>query len=92
MANQINIFNPDELEQVVRSVVTELLEKVEHTSQPEKLLISRQEAAEELGISLVTLHDWVKKGFLPKPTKIGNRSYYLYEDFKAVLTNLSKKS
>ena len=46
----------------------------------QKQLLSRQEVAEMLGISLVTLHNHNKKGILKPSHKIGRKPLYLLED------------
>lgn len=42
--------------------------------------LSRQEVAEMLGISLVTLHNHNKKGILKPSHKIGRKPLYLLDD------------
>nr|WP_298996232.1 helix-turn-helix domain-containing protein [uncultured Allomuricauda sp.] len=42
--------------------------------------LNRQEVAEMLGISLVTLHNHNKKGILKPTHKIGRKPLYLLED------------
>ncbi len=92
MSKSINVINPDELEEKIRLVVSELLQSFKTNSpKQDKVLITRQEAAEELQISLVTLHDWVNKGHLPQPAKIGNRSYFHQEEFNEFLNNLKSR-
>jgi predicted DNA-binding transcriptional regulator AlpA len=92
MNKAINIINPDELEEKIRLVVSELLQSFKTNSpKQDKVLITRKEVAEELQISLVTLHDWVNKGYLPQPSKIGNRSYFHYEEFNEFLNNLKSR-
>ena len=46
--------------------------------------LDRKQVATFLGISLVTVHDWSKKGVLV-PFKIGNRIRYKREDIIATL-------
>ncbi|GBF22540.1 helix-turn-helix transcriptional regulator [Arenibacter algicola] len=45
-----------------------------------KQFLSRQQVAEMLGISLVTLHNHNKKGILKPTHKIGRKPLYLLED------------
>lgn len=45
-----------------------------------KIFLSRQEVAEMLGISLVTLHNHNKKGILKPTHKIGRKPLYLLDD------------
>ncbi len=92
MSRSIKIFNPDELKEVVRQEVSDLLKKMDSEKKQSQILLTRKEAAKELNISLVTLHDWVNKGFLPEPVKIGNRSYFNAESFRSFLSNLKNNS
>ena len=50
--------------------------------------LTRKEVSELLGVSLVTLHKWDKKGIL-KPSRIGRRVRYLKSD---VLNSLNKEN
>jgi hypothetical protein len=74
-----NIFFPqeDDFKRWIREAVREELEKPGPTSTkvaPEEPLLSRQQIAAELGISLVTLTDWMKKG-LPY-LRLNGRVYF----------------
>lgn len=50
--------------------------------------LTRKEVSELLGVSLVTLHKWDKKGIL-KPSRIGRRVRYLKSD---ILNSLNKEN
>lgn len=62
----MEILNYDALSRCIRAAVrAELLEHFKtygNTQQEPERLLSKQELAGELGISLVTLTDWMKKG------------------------------
>ena len=62
----------------------------EHTqkaieSHRERPTLSRQQAAEALGVSLATLWHWAKDGYLV-PVKIGNKVMYKPTDIDRILT------
>jgi len=59
------------------------LEQRLNSKEPPEFL-DRKQVATFLGISLVTVHDWSKKGVLV-PFKIGNRIRYKREDIIATL-------
>ena len=61
----MQIINYESLSQCIREAVrAELQEHFKTTNNPaaEERLLSKQELAAELGVSLVTLTDWMKKG------------------------------
>lgn len=57
-----------------------------------KKFLSRQEVAEMLGISLVTLHNHKKKGILKPSHKIGRKPLYLLEDVLSQIELSNPKS
>ena len=74
-----NIFLPQEedFKRWIRESIREELQKpggLAPQAQPEEPLLSRQQIAAELGISLVTLTDWMKKG-LPY-LRLNGRVYF----------------
>ncbi len=56
----------------------------------EEVLMTRQETADLLGISLPTLNAWRQKGIL-RPRRMGRKVYYLKRNVLATLKNQSKK-
>ena len=64
--NAMQIINTDVLSRCIKDAVREELQ--EHFNKggsqppPDERLLSKQELAAELGVSLVTLTDWMKKG------------------------------
>lgn len=82
------IFIPteDDFKRWIKEAVKECLQEIQINllSAPgEEKLLSRKEIAKRLGISLVTLTDWVKRG-LPAH-KNGARVYFLYSEVIAYL-------
>ena len=74
-----NISLPEEedFKRWIRDVIREELQQTALPSgkvMPEEALLSRQQIAAELGISLVTLTDWMKKG-LPY-LRLNGRVYF----------------
>jgi hypothetical protein len=57
--------------------------------EPEEFL-TRNETSEILKISLVTLHDWVKKGIL-KPYKMGNKTYFSRKEITQTMFNSNNR-
>ena len=51
---------------------------------------SRKDVAEMLGVSLVTVSEWTKKGLL-KSYKIGNRVYYKRNEVENSLTEIKHR-
>jgi hypothetical protein len=61
----ISFPQEDDFKRWIREVIREELPQSPHPAgkpTPEEALLSRQQIASELGISLVTLTDWMKKG------------------------------
>jgi|TARA_B110000908_G_C10127077_1_gene390393 predicted DNA-binding transcriptional regulator AlpA len=53
-------------------------------------LISSADLQRLLGISRTTIHNWVKKGILPLPIKLGKLNYFLTEDVKDLISQKRK--
>lgn len=79
--NQINFIqtSPTELADLIneglKNHVENLINQLSEQDKTEKEFLTRKEAADFFGVSLVTLHDWNKKGLIV-PLKMGNRTYY----------------
>lgn len=68
MSTLLYTHSKDDLERIVRKVINEI-RKTELTSEtvtPEEDRLSQKEAAAFLGVSVVTLISWVKKGLVPR--------------------------
>ena len=59
----------------VKGEIEKLLQAQQASNKLEKELLTRKETADLFGISLVCLHDWIKKGIV-SPYKMGNRTYF----------------
>ncbi len=58
-------------------------------NQSESPLLTREEAAKILDISLPTLNQWEKDGSIPKPKRVGKRVYFLRKTFMEFLEDSS---
>jgi len=56
----------------------------------QKEFLTRKETAQFFSISLVTLHDWIKKGII-KHYKCGNRTYFNRAELVQQLFNSNKQ-
>ena len=75
-------ISKDDLENLIREAVKkEIFEALPLSNQPEEnhVIITRQEAAEFLGVSLNTLNDWTKRGIL-QAYRVGTRIRYKKSD------------
>ncbi len=91
MANQIitTSYEPDEFQKLIADCVSRTV-KIEVASilsipKSAKEILTRQETAELLDISLPTLHDYTKKGFIIA-FKLGNKVRYKISDINDSLT------
>ena len=83
---------PERLTEIIlQGVKKEINDLKEHyqAKEPEDWL-TRKETATLLKISLVCLHDWIKKGIL-KPYKMGNRTYFSKKEISEQFYNSNKK-
>lgn len=93
--NKIELYSltPEELGDLIRSSVRseiqEVLKESNQNVKPNKEFLSRKETAAFFNVSLVCLHDWVKKGILT-PFKMGNRTYFRYSDIIQTLLNSNR--
>jgi hypothetical protein len=89
-----NIFLPQEedFKRWLREVIREELQKPSSPTakaMPDETLLSRQQIAAELGISLVTLTDWMKKG-LPY-LRLNGRVYFKWTEVIASMKHNTLK-
>ena len=80
----VNLINEE-----LRSHIENLSNQLSKHPQ-EKEILSRKDCAELLGVSLVTLHDWNKKGIIT-PYKLGNRTFYRRSEILETLSNSNTK-
>lgn len=89
----MSIINQEALSQCIRDAVrAELQEHFKTGNGPpsaNERLLSKQELAAELGVSLVTLTDWMKKG-LPF-LRLHKRVYFKKSEVLAVMQQTTKK-
>ena len=71
------------LRSTIADVVSEVLQADREKRQPE-MRLSREEAAERLGISVVTLWSWCKTGKI-RPIMVGKRQFFLKDEIEAIL-------
>ena len=85
-------ITPDELkESIINDVRTELqLIKESLKPTPAPIYLTRKETAKILKVSLVTLHDWNKKGIL-KPYRLGNLIRYKSNELEQALISINNK-
>jgi excisionase family DNA binding protein len=84
MSQNLALLDKDDLRQVLKEVIDEVrsIAFQTHTGQSSiELLMTREEAAKALDVSLVTLNQWVKDGRVPQPKKIGKRVYFVRSGF-----------
>jgi excisionase family DNA binding protein len=76
-----------ELREIIKQQVEEVI-KTTSTPQPvNNELLTRKQVADLLGISLVTLHDWTKRGIVPA-LRIGTRIRFKQVDVMAALQEI----
>jgi hypothetical protein len=92
---QLIQITPDELKnlisEAVKQTMYEICQSKPIASKPEDNdYITRIEASTFLKVSLVTIHDWSKKGLL-KHYKLGNRTYYKKSEIIQKINNSNKR-
>ena len=83
---QVDQVNAENLTRTILDGVDQKIKYLEQRLNSKEPLefLGRKQIAKFLGISLVTVHDWSKKGVL-KPYKIGNRIRYLSHQKKGLI-------
>ena len=88
----MDLINYEALSHCIRDAVREELQehfkKGGNQSPPDERLLSKQELAAELGVSLVTLTDWMKKG-LPF-LLLHKRVYFKMSEVLAIMQQKTK--
>ncbi len=69
---QIQNLSVDELKVIIEDTIENKVSSLIPKPQPQVKYLTRQETADHLRISLVTLHDWTKKGII-KAYRINSR-------------------
>lgn len=87
-------FQLTEFRELLSDCVTESLKKEIASfispSEPQKQILTRQEAAAELTISLPTLHDYTKRGVI-QAYRLGYKIRYKREDINRALEQIKTK-
>ena len=74
----------DDFRALIRHELSATLAPPVHSAPPADELLSIQEAAEMLGVTVQTVHEWKRRGLL-KYHKLGSRSYLKRADVLAAL-------
>ncbi|GGD99592.1 helix-turn-helix domain-containing protein [Planktosalinus lacus] len=78
--------------EILDGVSKQLLEFSKNFKPKEPVIwITRKEASELIGVSLVTIHNWSKEGII-NPYKIGNRVRFKRSEIENILLNSNKKA
>jgi excisionase family DNA binding protein len=78
-----------ELTALIGDVVEEKLKNLNpQQSVQEPILLTRQETAKLLGVTLPTLHEWTKNGTI-QGVRIGTRVRYRMPDIESALKNIN---
>ncbi len=90
---QVHNIDPEELKNEILSGVQKQLEHFSKNFKPKEptVWLSRKEVCELLGISLVTIHEWSKKGIL-YPYRMGNRIRFKRSDIEKKLQESNKRA
>ncbi len=89
MSTIIESVSANELKNLISEAVRKELENLHPPQAKDPEFLNRKQVADVLGISLVTLNDWTKRGLIPA-LKIGTRIRYkkaeVFEALKQVET------
>lgn len=79
-------LSESEIQEMINKKVEEAVKNI--IPQPESNeLLTRKQVSELLGVSLVTLHDWTKRGIIPA-LRIGTRIRFKQSDVMAALNQI----
>lgn len=84
MKDQFIILDKDDLTEVLRSLIQRTIREEVSGTMPNDSnspLLTRNEVADLLDISMPTLNQWEKEGVIPKPKRLGKRVYWLRKNF-----------
>jgi len=85
-------FSPQELANLIQESVKQSLPDFPiQKDSDQKEILTRSETAQLFSISLVCLHDWIKKGIL-KPYKVGNKTYFKRSEIMEVLSSSNRQN
>ena len=93
--NQVQFIqvSPQELATLIQESVKQSFPTtpLSSTESKQKEILTRIETANLFSISLVCLHDWVKKRIL-KPYKVGNKTYFKRSEVMEVLSSSNNQN
>ena len=82
--------SPQELASLIQESVKQSLPDFPiQKDSDQKEILTRSETAQLFSISLVCLHDWMKKQII-KPYKVGNKTYFKRSEVLEVLSSSNK--
>ena len=90
---QVYGISPEEFKAEIIEGVSKQLQEFSKNFQPKEptIWITRQEAADLIGVSLVTIHNWTKEGII-HAHKIGTRIRFKRSDIENILLNSNKRA
>jgi hypothetical protein len=85
--------SPQELATLIQESVKQslLIPPTSSFESKQKEILTRIETANLFSISLVCLHDWIKKGII-KPYKVGNKTYFKRSEVMEVLSSSNRRN
>lgn len=84
------VVDSGELKQILKEALAHLSPSAKQKDgQPPEDLLTREQLAKRLDISLVTLHDWMKKGLPYK--RLFKRIYFNYEEVLGFMKHINQK-
>ncbi len=87
---QLHNVSPEQFKNEILSGVQDKLDAFQNSLKSKKTeYLTRKDTAELLGVSLVTIHDWCKKGIL-KPYRIGSRIRFKRKEIEETLEKSGK--
>lgn len=88
-ADPIYLLKNESLEDNLRLVIREELQILIHKINRESKILTREDAAEKIGVCPNTISDYIRRGYLKNRGK-GRRIMILESDLEEVKTNSSK--
>lgn len=87
---QVQGVNANELiKAIAQAVKSELTTPEPQQPKNSNELMSRKQVAEHFGVTIVTVHNWTKKGVL-KAYRVGNKVLYKKDEVLTALKNMNK--
>lgn len=80
----LSLLDKNDLKEVMESLIRQAVrDEMQSRSSSEDMspVMSRDDVAKMLDISLPTLNQWEKDGTIPKPKRLGKRVYFIRKDF-----------